>query len=85
MATFFKSSRVWVVDFHYQGRPRRWFKALPEQADARAEMEQLLADYYGTAARLAAVRPATPEEETQYLRGDLPRNVLCPTGRAPRS
>jgi hypothetical protein len=28
-----------------------------------------------------AVRPATDEEERQYLRGEEPRNPVCPTGR----
>ncbi len=83
MAQFFRSSTVWVVDYVYDGRPRRWFKALPRQADARAEMAAHLADLYGGHARLLAVREATPEEETQYIRGDLPKNVFCPTGRAP--
>jgi hypothetical protein len=43
----------------------------------------LLADLYGTRARLQVVRAATAEEETQYIRGDLPRNIFCPTGRGP--
>ena len=81
----FLRSQVWVVEFTYEGRPRRWFKALPEGADARSEMATLLQDLYGTHAQLQEVRTATPEEETDYIRGNLPRNMLCPTGRAPRS
>lgn len=85
MATFFKRSQVWVVDFTYEGRPRKWFKALPQGTDAQREMTALLQDLYGSRAQLAGVRPATPEEELDYGRGNLPQNVLCPTGRAPRS
>ena len=85
MAEFFRSSRVWVVDFSYEGRPRRWLKALPAGADATHEMEALLQDLYGRQAQLAAVRPATPQEEDAYLRGDLPKNMLCPSGRSPLS
>lgn len=83
MATFFKSSQLWVLDFTYDGRPRRWFKALPEGADAHAVLSAQLQDLHGKRARLVEVRPATPDEETQYVRGTLPKNVMCPTGRAP--
>lgn len=84
MATFFRSSKVWVVDFRYEGRPRQWLKALPEGANAAAEMERLLAQLYGKHAQMTGVRPATREEEDRFLHGDAPRNALCPTGRAPR-
>lgn len=83
MAPFFRSSRIWVVDFHHEGRARRWLKALPERTDAEAHMRALLGDWYGDAAVLAAVRPATAEEERDYIQGRLPRNMLCPTGRLP--
>lgn len=83
MAPFFRSSRIWVVDFHHEGRARRWLKALPEQADAEAHMRTLLKDWYGDAAVLATVRPATAAEESDYIQGRLPRNMLCPTGRLP--
>ena len=81
VAQFFKSSKVWVVEFTYDGHPRRWLKALPAGADASAEMGTLLQDLYGPRGRLLAVRPATPDEETQYIRGDLPKNMFCPTSR----
>lgn len=84
MAEFFRSSTVWVVEFTYDGHPRRWLKALPQAADGPAELRAQLADLYGPRARLVAVRPATAEEETQYIRGELPRNIVCPTGRAGR-
>ena len=80
---FFRRSQVWVVAFTYDGRPRRWFKALPQGTDAEAAMRTLLQDLYGHRAHLVEVRPATDQEERDYGRGDLPKNVLCPTGRAP--
>lgn len=83
MATFFRSSKLWVLDYTYDGRARRWVKALPEQADAFAVLAAQLEDLYGKRGRVVGLRPATDEEETQYLRGTLPGNVLCPTGRAP--
>ena len=83
MAQFFRTSKVWVVDFTYDGHPRRWLKALPQTAEAHAELSAQLAYLYGARARLIAVRPATADEETQYIRGELPANAICPTGRAP--
>lgn len=82
---FFRRSEVWVVEFTYDGRPRRWFKALPQGTDARRAMEDLLREWYGAHARVVDVRPATAQEDLDYIRGNLPKNVLCPTGRAPRS
>ena len=29
---FYKTSKVWILDFIYDGEPRRWFKALPVPA-----------------------------------------------------
>lgn len=83
MAQFFRTSTVWVVDFTYDGHPRRWLKALPQAADGPAEMGAQLAELYGRRAQIVAVRPATADEESQYIRGELPKNVFCPTGRAP--
>ena len=85
MMQLFKSSKVWVIDYRYEGRPRRWFKAFRADDDARALAQAELADLYGRRAELVAVRPATEEEERQYLHGDEPRNPLCPTGRSARS
>ena len=82
---FFRGSQVWVVDFTHDGRPRRWFKALPQGTDARVAMQDLLKEWYGAPARLVDVRPASAQEELDYIRGNLPKNVLCPTGRTPRS
>jgi hypothetical protein len=77
----FRTSTVWVIDYRYEGRPRRWFKAFRTQDDARQLAQAQLVDLYGRHAQLVAVRPATDEEERQYLRGDEPRNPVCPTGR----
>ena len=81
MAEFFKTSTIWVVDFRYDGRPRRWFKAFAPGIDARGAMQSELREMYGNRARLGEVRPATDEEERQYLRGEVPANAYCPTGR----
>lgn len=85
MAEFFKTSTIWVVDFRYEGRPRRWFRAFGPGEDVHGGMLTELAQLYGERARLVEVRKATEEEETMYLRGEEPRNVLCPTGRRARS
>ena len=81
MATFFKSSTTWVIDFRYDGRARRWFKAYPANEDAAADAAARLAALYDDRAMLVAVRPATEEEERAYLRGEQPVNVYCSTGR----
>lgn len=81
MAEFYKTSTIWVVDFHYDGRPRRWFKAFGPHAEVSELMATELRQLYGSRARLVSVRMATDEEETQYLRGDVPKNTFCPTGR----
>jgi hypothetical protein len=81
LSDFFKTSTTWVVDFRYEGRPRRWFKIVESAEDVRAQMTTLLRDLYGERAQLIEVRRATQEEETQYLHGDEPKNVMCPTGR----
>ncbi|MDP1900650.1 MAG: hypothetical protein Q8K96_09385 [Rubrivivax sp.] len=83
MAEFFRASTVWVIDFRYEGRPRRWFKVFDAQADAQAQASSLLHDLYEGRAQLVAVRQATDVEELQYLRGEEPKNLLCPTGRHP--
>lgn len=85
MATFFRSSQVWVIDYRYLGRERRWFKALPAATNAEGWARALLQDLYGGRATLEAVRPATPAEDADYLQGNLPRNAYCPSGKAPLS
>jgi hypothetical protein len=81
MSTFYKTSTVWAVDFTFDGHPRRWLRALPAGADAQALMQAALADLHGPRAQLLQVRPATADEEAQYLRDDAPPTPLCPTGR----
>ena len=83
MAKLFKTSSVWVVEFTYDGRRRTWFKPLPQGQDAMPEMTALLKELYGEHAHLVSVRPATEQEDLDFTRGNLPRNQLCPTGRAP--
>jgi len=70
-----------VVDFRYDGRPRRWFKGFGPGDDVKGEMTRLLQALYGERAQLFEVRRATDDEETQYLRGEETKNSLCPTGR----
>lgn len=78
---FFRTSTTWVVDFRYDGRPRRWFMAFGPKVDVEVEMADRLQVLYGDRARLVEVRRATDDEETSYLRGTEPKNVMCPTGR----
>jgi len=86
VSEFYKTSTVWIVDFRYEGRPRRWFKALPSGVDAPREMSATLRALYGDRVQVVSVRQATDEEESQYLRGDEPQNAYCPTLRSvPRS
>ena len=82
MSEFFKRTHLWVVDFRYEGRPRRWFRAFTAGDDVHEQMTRMLQDLYGRRARLVQVREATDEEERQYLRDEVPGNVLCPTGRS---
>ncbi len=81
MADFFKTSTIWVVDFRYDGRPRRWLKAFRANHDVPREMAASLRELYGAHVQLVDVRKATDEENRQYLRGEEPKNVYCPTGR----
>lgn len=81
MAEYFRTSTIWVVDFRYEGRPRRWFKAFGPTDDALQIMTTHLRDMYGDRVQRVEVRKATEEEERQYLRGEEPKNSYCPTGR----
>lgn len=78
---FYKTSKVWILDFTYDGAPRRWFKALPEDVDPPAVLKAQLFDLHGKRGCVVDLRLATPAEETQYLKGTFPRNAICPTGR----
>lgn len=79
MPGFLKPSCTWVVDFRYQGHARRWFKVAAPDADMMGVMQRALADLHGAQAELLDVRHATEDEETHYLRGDEPKNLICPT------
>lgn len=81
MAEFFKTSTLWVVDYRFDGRPRRLFKAFGPDADAAGQSAAELQALHGARAQLVEVRPASVEEETQYLRGEGPVNMMCPSGR----
>lgn len=85
MAEFFRKSSTWVVDYRYDGRARRIFKVIPEGKNAFVMMRAELHDLYGDRAELVEVALASDEEERAFLRGEEPKNVLCPTGRMPRS
>ncbi|MBC7704856.1 MAG: hypothetical protein H7274_13045 [Rhodoferax sp.] len=78
MMDLYRLTTTWIVDYLYDGRPRRWFRAFRPGTDVQSEMKALLDEYYGTRARLVVVRPATPEEEREYLRGEQPKNAYCP-------
>lgn len=85
MAEFFRKSSTWAVDYRYDGRARRIFKVIPDGKDVVVMMQAELTDLYGSRAELAEVRLASDEEERAFLRGEKPKNVICPTGRMPRS
>jgi hypothetical protein len=85
MSQFFKTSTAWIVDFRYDGKPRRWVKLLRPGQDVPALMREQLRLLYGERAALLQVREATSEEESQYLRGEAPGTAFCPTGRPPRA
>ena len=82
MTEYFKTSTTWVVDFRYDGRARRWFKAFGPADDVHQLMSTHLRELYGTRAQLVTVAPATAAEELEYLRGEEAKNVYCPTGIA---
>ncbi|MDP9971736.1 hypothetical protein J2W39_002978 [Variovorax paradoxus] len=81
MADFYKRSLVRVIDFSCDARARRLFRAFPLGADVATAMRQELLELHAGRARRQALRQATDAEDLQYVRADLPRNVLCPTGR----
>lgn len=81
MATFFRSSTYWVVDYLYDGHPRQRWHSAPTGSDPADTVRRELADLWGDRARLLGLRPATPEEETAYLRGEQPGTRFCPSGR----
>jgi hypothetical protein len=91
MNGFMRRSTLWIIDWRYDGHPRRLWKVLRDAADdpdAAAQvaqrMEAELRALYGPAATLDTARPATPEEDREYLRGETQPPALCPTFRTAR-
>lgn len=78
---FYRNSNTWVIDFHYEGRPRRWFQVFGQGLDPNRQAQKELRALYGNRVQGVGVRAATAEEESQFLRGKEVRNVDCPTGR----
>jgi hypothetical protein len=85
VADFFRNSTTWVVDFRYEGRPRRWFKVFREGLDPAQVVREELQALYGDRVLLEQVRLATAEEELRFLRGEEAKNAYCPTVRRVRS
>ena len=81
MAEFFKTSTLWVVDYLFDGRARRSYRALRTEQDPTALMGAELAELHGSRAQLRSVRRATDDEESAYRRGDTPVNHYCPVNR----
>ena len=81
MVTFFRPSSLWIIDFRFDGRDRRWFKSFRTNIDVKTEATNLLRDLHGSRAQLIEVRLATEAEEIQYVRGEEPKNSFCPIGR----
>ncbi len=81
MAEFFRNSALWIVDYRFDGRPRRWYRATPVGADPSEAVAAELAALHGERAQLVDVRLATAEEEQDYLRGEAPVNRYCPVNR----
>lgn len=81
MPELFRKSVTWAIDFRYDGHPRRWFKICREGIDPTEAVRGQLRSLYGERATWVSARLASPDEETQYLRGEVPRNPSCPTGR----
>ena len=81
MVTFFRPSSLWIIDFRFDGRDRRWFKSFRTNIDVKTEATNLLRDLHGSRAQLIEVRLATEAEEIQYVRGEEPKNSFCPISR----
>lgn len=78
---FYRNSTTWVIDFRYDGRPRRWFKVFGEGLDPSQQVQEELRALYGDRAQWVGARVATADEESQFLRDEVTKNVCCPTGR----
>lgn len=80
MVAFYRNSTTWVIDFRYDGRPRRQFKVLREGLDPTRQVQEELRALYGARTKWVGARAATADEESQFLRGEGAKNVYCPTG-----
>lgn len=78
---FYRNSNTWVIDFRFEGRPRRWFKVFGQGLDPTQQVQEELRALYGNRVQGVGVRAATAEEESRFLRGKEVKNVYCPTGR----
>ena len=56
---------------------------LPKCIPAAAATWSLLVLLAASPALAQSAAPATPEEDDAYVRGDLPRNAYCPSGKVP--
>jgi hypothetical protein len=79
----FRRSITWVIDYRYDGHPRRRFQILDKGVDAERFAREWLRDTQPRLGTLVEVRRASADEEREYLRGEEARNAYCPTGRAP--
>ena len=73
MAEYFKTSTLWVVDFRYEGRPRRWFKACGPQDDVRERMITAFRDLYGQRAQFVDVRRRRTRKNCSTFEAKSPR------------
>jgi hypothetical protein len=81
MAEFFKTSTLWVLDYLFDGRARRAYRALRSEHDPTTLVAAELAELHGSRARLRSVRRATDDEESAYRRGETPVHHCCPVSR----
>ncbi len=47
----YRSSTTWVIDFRYEGRPRRWFKVVRDGLDPTRQVQEELQALYGDRAK----------------------------------
>lgn len=81
MSIFFRSSTLWVVDYCYEGRARRWWRVYAQGVDPEPELRGELSELYGERARLLSARPANAGEHAAYGWAETEPNVYCPTAR----
>ena len=77
MVAFYRNSTTWVIDFRYDGRPRRWFKVFREGLDPTERVREELRALHGDRVQWVQVRAATVGEESQFLRGEEIGRAAC--------